>query len=432
MRIRLFKAGHGDCLLVESEDESTRILVDGGWPTAYDEHIARSLGFLRSRDQAIDLLYVSHIDRDHIGGVKRMLEAAVDWRIFRFQRSQGNTAFREPRVPEPAEIRAIWHNAFFDDPQLNTPAIVNALSTNASLLSAAAGADARRLAAASEFLGESVGDALHVSRRIAASQLGIPLNPEFGGRFVLRSAGAPRLQVGAFALDVLGPTRQDLRELIREWNEWLRDHEGEIARIERAHRRDEDRLVGSSLGDFLGSLEASAFDLASQRVTPPNLASIVVLVEENGQRALLTGDADDPQILAGLEARGLTDADGNIHVNLLKVPHHGAHNSFSEEFVRRVIADHYVFCGDGENDNPEKDVVAGYIDSRIGPQAKRSTHAAVGRRFKLWFNYDENSAEPKHRRHFADLEAMVRRRARRGSGLHFRFLGNQHSISIRP
>ena len=43
-------------------------------------------------------------------------------------------------------------------------------------------------------------------------------------------------------------------------------------------------------------------------VTPPNLASLVLLVEENGRRVLLTGDAGDESLLEYFEAAGLMDA----------------------------------------------------------------------------------------------------------------------------
>jgi hypothetical protein len=36
-------------------------------------------------------------------------------------------------------------------------------------------------------------------------------------------------------------------------------------------------------------------------VTPPNLASLVLLVEENRKRVLLTGDAGDESLLENLE-----------------------------------------------------------------------------------------------------------------------------------
>ena len=55
-----------------------------------------------------------------------------------------------------------------------------------------------------------------------------------------------------------------------------------------------------------------------------NLSSIVVLVESQGKRLLLTGDGRGDHTLAGLEAAGLLDGEGRIDVDVLKLPHHGS------------------------------------------------------------------------------------------------------------
>jgi hypothetical protein len=121
-------------------------------------------------------------------------------------------------------------------------------------------------------------------------------------------------------------------------------------------------------------------------VTPPNLASLVLLVEEDGRRLLLTGDAGDQSLLGYFKTAGLFDSDGKIEVDVLKVPHHGAHNSYSPAFAERVRAGHYVFCGDGEHHNPEPDVVGGYLD------AVRAAPLGNGRDTTFWFNWSSARA----------------------------------------
>ena len=73
--------------------------------------------------------------------------------------------------------------------------------------------------------------------------------------------------------------------------------------------------------------------------------------------------------------------DGRLEVDVLKVPHHGAHNSFSDEFVDRVRAANYMFCGDGEHHNPEPDVVEGYL------RAATARPLAAGGPTQFWFNW---------------------------------------------
>ena len=53
-----------------------------------------------------------------------------------------------------------------------------------------------------------------------------------------------------------------------------------------------------------------------------------------------------------------------MHVDLLKVPHHGSSNNLEADFFRRVTADHYVFSGDGEHGNPERESFEMLLEAR--------------------------------------------------------------------
>ena len=54
-----------------------------------------------------------------------------------------------------------------------------------------------------------------------------------------------------------------------------------------------------------------------------------------------------------LAQRNLLDANGKLHVDVLKVPHHGAEFNMSTPFAQAVTADDYIFCGNGFATNPE-------------------------------------------------------------------------------
>src|SRR6186997_2754011 len=85
MNLRVFQAGKGDCLLLTATD-GTRVLVDGGVREDYRVHVAPALAKLREQDLDLDLVYVSHIDRDHISGVLQLMDDLVAWRVFDYQR----------------------------------------------------------------------------------------------------------------------------------------------------------------------------------------------------------------------------------------------------------------------------------------------------------------------------------------------------------
>jgi hypothetical protein len=96
----------------------------------------------------------------------------------------------------------------------------------------------------------------------------------------------------------------------------------------------------------------------------PNLSSIIVLAEAGGKSMLLTGDARGDKILEGLEQNRILPTGGTMHVNLLKVPHHGSANNLDDDFFERITADHYVFSGDGEHGNPERESLQMLWDAR--------------------------------------------------------------------
>lgn len=97
MTVEVFPAGVGDSILIRcaSEGRSTNILVDGGVRATYEKHLAKRLGELRSEGQRLNLLVVTHIDTDHIGGVVKLLKA------------NGPAA-----TPSVIEIDDVWHNGY--------------------------------------------------------------------------------------------------------------------------------------------------------------------------------------------------------------------------------------------------------------------------------------------------------------------------------
>jgi len=293
---------------------------------------------------------------------------------------------------------------------LNLPDIASVLSRTASIASGGAGhSELLDAARANDFLAQSVGEAIQVNRRIHEKQLNIPLNPDFNHGFMLRKAGGPEVKVGGIDVHILGPTADHMKKLKKEWIKYLTDKTAHLERLIKKQEADEDRLASRRLDSLHAMLQdqAEQLALASHSVTPPNLASLMVLLEENEKTFLLTGDGAAGEILAGLKKCKLMDADGRIHVNVFKVPHHGADNSYSDELVRRVTADHYLFSGDGEHHNPEPEVVKKYIRSRLGPAEFRSKHAKAENRFKLWFNCGPASAPEDFEKFWDEVHTIV-------------------------
>lgn len=392
MKITIFPSAQGDCLLLEAKDATT-ILADGGMYSSYQRTVRPFLGAWAAarpeKKRTIDLLYVSHIDQDHIAGALQLLDDIVDWRVHRFRQ----TSETKPAFAQPPEIGQVWHNAFHEMVGESAGEIGSMLASSAALLSnsdkptdLARGDEHRKIAA-------SVGEAIKLSRRISDRHLGVPLNRSFGGKLgmVREPAAVVRLKPGAkLSFRVLGPFKDDLEKLRIAWDKWLTEKKTAVAELEKWKETEDERL------DFAAG--AAALDIDDRlgqrsKVTPANLASLMLLVEEGDRRVLLTGDGHAREIIRGLDHHGALANDGGIHVDLLKVQHHGSEHNLDRDFVRRVTADNYIFCGNGLHENPDLGVLQVLLESRLGEAEQRSGNAEVGNWFTIWFNSSSEAVE---------------------------------------
>lgn len=414
MKLTVFQAGKGDCLLLRS-DNGTNVLIDGGMYDAYREHVAPTMGALRSSGGKLDLLYVSHIDEDHISGVLELFKDELDWRVVDFQRRNGNDHAPDPERPRPPEVKNLWHNAFHEQVDENAGEIEELLAAQAPVLEFSSSAAIRGKAPVYRELATSISQGIELSRRAGADQLGVPLNKQFDGRLALVRDRQKPIRVGDISLTVIGPFRDELDVLRAKWNEWLKKSRRQHENLQRRMRRESERLPTTELESLHEPLRAAAGELGDiSDVTPPNLASLMLLADVDGRTILLTGDGHADHVIRGLKEAGRLDAQDRIHVDMLKVQHHGAVANLTPTFARTITADAYVFCGDGEYGNPEPRVVNEIVDARLGAGGAAPT--GPHRRLKLLFNNSTATSPPEYQEHMRDLEKEVAKRAKKSDG----------------
>lgn len=424
MKIQIFQSAQGDCLLLTGED-GTNMLVDGGMSDTYRKHVAPTLGAMEQNDEVLDLVCVSHIDQDHILGILTMLDDAVAWKVFDYQTSRGRQ-WRRPRSPRPPQVKAIWHNAFTDQVSRNRGDIEDLLVLHMQGTFFSGNIDF-----ADDLLDlvNSERQALRLADRIDENQLNVPLNPEFDGGLMYTFSPHAPLRVGGLNCHLVGPYLEELEDLRNDWNVWVRKNHEAIDNIRRKAREDSRRLGLTELESLINDLRLKTGLGERAKVSVPNLASLMFLVEENGKRVLLTGDGHKDTILEGLNDAGLLEQDGTIHVDVLKIAHHGSEHNTDLEFYQLITADHYIFCGDGAHHNPDSRIVDALLDSRIGPQNKRSRNADG--RFKLWFNNSQQVATGNDRkRHMRDLERQVAERTNGIARAQYKFLTSGSRLTV--
>ena len=325
------RARKGDCLILHygSKKEPGLALIDGGPSNVYKPHlkprlaeIRKARGLADTASLPVDFLMVSHIDDDHIKGVLELTKELI-----------------EAEGPIPLKIKGVWHNSF-DDIIGNNPdkltAAVTAQFGTASLSGDGEEVEGLDPDAARVLASVSQGFRLRDDSRA----LKLRINPEFKGKLVLAKKKGKQIDMGkGLKFTVIGPMNDEVLALQQAHDEFL--------------QKQQDKKAEASLAAF-----------ADKSV--PNLSSLVVVAEVGKKRILLTGDARGDKILKGLELVGLLEDDGEstIHLDILKCPHHGSIRNVEPVFFERITADHYVFSGNGEHGNPDRETLEMLADAR--------------------------------------------------------------------
>jgi hypothetical protein len=295
-------ARQGDAIWVRW-GEGRQLLVDMG-TSGTGRGIAERFRALPEDERAFELLVVTHVDTDHISGV---LTGLVD-----------------PDGPVPVTFADVWFNGW---EHLNGQVPVDHRSPL-------------------EPMGGVQGERLTTWLRDHA------WNAAFGRAAVIRSeTELPRVELpDGLTITVLAPVQQRLTDLIPEWHDAV---EAALAKGTLTDVSPGLQAMGPSTPPTLESrfdLELLSDDEFKVDTSKPNAASIALLLEHDGKRALLTGDAIASEILGGLAllraGTGLAAAD-RVPVDLVKLPHHGSRNNVSRELVQALDCPQWVFSSDG-------------------------------------------------------------------------------------
>jgi ribonuclease BN (tRNA processing enzyme) len=318
LNLHVIQAEYGDCFLLEFglPSQPRYMLVDGGPSLTYERHLQPHLRALAEKgSNRLDLVILSHVDNDHLVGLLDLL------RELRRQRAEN--------TEETVVVDSLWHNAFGQTLGSGTDIEPRLLA-----LTSAPIAETPLLAAITTVQGIAGGHEL----RLHAIALGIEINPGFRRGVVLADDPMSLRTVDNLQLRILGPTKASLDALKKEWQDWLEGSErGQAAR---------DPLV-----------------MAQADRSIPNLSSIAVLAEADGKSILFAGDSRGDHLLMGLDQAGVLDASGSLHVNVVKLPHHGSARSISRTFLQKVTADTYVLSANGRDEHPDLATLIWIVES---------------------------------------------------------------------
>ncbi len=291
-------AQQGDAIWLEYGKPSAlhRVLIDAGTP-ATAPLIRKRIEKLAPRDRRFDLLVITHVDTDHIGGVLKLLS----------------------NLPSQRQFDDVWFNGW---PQIRS--------------------------ARSSILGPVDGEILST----ALEKKKLPWNECFNETAVmLPKSGTPpqRTLRGGMKLTVLSPGELQLVKLRAEWKSVVED-----AGLDPKNRNRWKNLLAAAAhkgvkSSILGepSVETLARSKFDPDTAPANGSTIALLAEFDGKSVLLSGDAYAPVLVDAIARLRKTRGISKLKVDLFKLPHHGSSGNINSDLLAALPSPRYVFSTSG-------------------------------------------------------------------------------------
>lgn len=331
-----------------------QIMIDMGTEGVGDDIRAR-LQDLPEEQRGFELLVVTHVDRDHIGGVL--------------------TCLAEAEEPLPGlSFGDVWFNGWehLHGAAISPPADRSTL----------------------EGMGAAQGE------RLTKWLRGQPWNEAFDrGPVVSDGPSFPTVELPeGLELTVIGPTQARLGEMIATWQEDVEEA------LEKGTLQPGDvspglESLGASTPPFLESradLDELADSDSGNDPSKANGCTISLLLEWAGRKILLTGDAFGSDLVDALETLGSPFA-----ADLFKAPHHGSKNNVSDALAASVESPYWLFTTDGtRHRHPDAVAIARVLrSSPIVPTLGFNVPSAFNEWWKKpeWidlFGYDVEYGDP--------------------------------------
>lgn len=344
MTIKMIPAQYGDCFWINTNNKFN-ILVDGGLRSTYTKWIKPLVSLEDKRETIFDLVIVTHIDRDHIGGIIALLENC--------KKSQG------------MGVKEIWHNGLF---QIVGEKFLEHTDQNAER-------------------DEKILDSIIKKGYLSGEPQNIGVSESFALDILIQEKSIVRnlgnegdaicdktedYIIGKLTkIVVLGPEKESIKAMDKYWQKEM------IARNYRFQVKNRIKLMKafefqmSAVNNYYAppelkvsgadSIELYLSNLGKEDDSVTNRSSICFVIEEGKHKILFLGDTvicDNGSIIEQLEKKYGKE----YHFTAIKLPHHGSEYNVSVNFIKRYTADEYYFSTNSKcSEHPSIGVIADII-----------------------------------------------------------------------
>ncbi|SBS62808.1 ComEC/Rec2 family competence protein [Vibrio splendidus] len=315
LNVDFLKVDHGDCIHIsfgEHEDDLKHIIIDGGPSSAYSSYSKKErddndgpLKVLVDSLEQVDLLVVTHIDDDHIGGI-------LKW----FSKDKEGSA----------KVKKVWFNS---PKQIKINSNVETEVQDDILVESSKGVNT------STGQGKSLEDFLVASDILHNGYV----------------TNGHKLTIDGLEISVLTPFRETLVDLLRLWVI-------EQPTLDTANNPDHQLSVKHLLQQ----------DKFVEDKKVQNLSSISFIIKYKEKQYLFLGDSGPSDVVKALKLLG-HDVDNKINVEFMKLSHHGSKKSTSKELINLIDTTKYVVSSNGKYHGlPDKVCLARIIEANDSAQ----------------------------------------------------------------
>ncbi|MEZ7506057.1 ComEC/Rec2 family competence protein [Flavobacterium sp. Arc2] len=316
MKIKFLKAYNGDSILISLQDtdgSDKNILIDGGIKKTYKTdkgskgkpefgELKIIIDTIRNNNKFIDLLIITHIDEDHIGGI-------IKWF------NDDENAFKL--------IKEVWFNSG---------------KGIATFLKQSENKDLEHLINSDKTTLTSIDQGIDFSEYIT----------EKGILFTDIILQANELRRFGYDFKILSPNKTKLELLLKEWK-----------------IKEPNLNTASKPNDYAKTIkEHLANDIFLEDNAYPNGSSIAFILKKEEDNFLFLGDSHPSVIVEGLNNFNYCE-DNKLIAKFVKVSHHGSKGNTSIELLKCINSKNFMVSTNGSGDqHPHKQLLSRLIKEK--------------------------------------------------------------------
>jgi beta-lactamase superfamily II metal-dependent hydrolase len=344
MKIKMNKAGNGDCFLIQT-DNST-VLIDGGTSSSFSGW-SKSLKNL----DVIDALFITHIDNDHINGIIKLIDSKLmDNLAIKNIFFNGARQITEFDVENDHEYASEYDAISINFSKKNNQEVDIGFSEGTSL----------------SYLIESKC---------------LTINELNDGKVIHNKTYQLPLKIEGMSFQFLGPTLKSINKLRLNWLDILEERGIKRKVMTPKHAAALESYVKSLFQSSESDVDISSKvctdidTLANCTYVPDkslaNETSFSFILRSGEKSILMLGDSHIETIVDWMDENKLV----KLSVDAIKISHHGSKHNINKDFIKRVNCNKYLISTNGSKSHPDLETIVLIAKYSSKPQTK------------IWMNY---------------------------------------------